>query len=380
MTQAIPFNDLGAQRRRLGARIDFAMQRVVEHGHFILGPEVTALESELQTFCGANHAVTCANGTDALLLILMAESVGPGDAVFMPSFTFVATAEAVAQRGATPYFVDVDYESFNIETSGMDAAVADARQRGLTPRAIMAVDLFGAPADYDRLRAVTDRHDMLLIADAAQSFGGRYHNRMVGRLADYTTTSFFPAKPLGCYGDGGAIFTDSTARAELLRSLRFHGKGKDKYDNIRLGLNSRLDTLQAAILLEKLGIFADELDARDAAAARYDTLLAPLAPQVKTPVLAHGLRSSWAQYTLRSSRRTALLAACSEAGIPASIYYPIPLHRQTAYSHYPVQAGGAPVSEQLAGEVFSLPMHAYLRTEDQERIADILQTGLRREI
>lgn len=373
----LPFIDLHAQRQRLGARIDQAVQRVIESGSFILGPEVSELEQRLTEFCGAMHTVTCANGTDALTLILMAEEIGPGDAVFVPAFTFVATAEAVALRGAVPYFVDVDAECFCIDPESINAAITDVRARGLRPRAIIAVDLFGLPADYDRLRKAADCHDILLIADAAQSFGARYNNSMVGTLADYTTTSFFPAKPLGCYGDGGAVFVNRADQANILRSLRFHGKGNDKYDNIRLGLNSRLDTIQAAILIEKLSIFADELDARERLAANYARLLGSLEPIITTPKVPNGRRSSWAQYTLRSQYRSMLLTACRAAGIPTQIYYPIPLHRQSGYQHFPAQPGGLPISERLAAEVFSIPMHPYLADSQQQFIASTLRDAVR---
>lgn len=372
MASPLAFIDLQAQRKRLGNSIDAAMRRVVDHGHFILGPEVGLLEQKLAQFCGANHTVSCGNGTDAISLVLMAENIGPGDAVFMPAFTFVATAEAAAQLGATPYFIDVNADDFAINPDHIDGAVSDARSRGLRPRAIIAVDLFGLPADYARLTAAASHHGLVLIADAAQSFGGRYQNHMVGSLADYTTTSFFPSKPLGCYGDGGAIFTNATPRADLLRSLRFHGKGQDKYDNIRIGMNSRLDTIQAAILLEKLTIFADELELRETVAARYDALLRPHTGKVIRPTVPAGRRSAWALYTLRSPERDAIRNACQAAGIPTNVYYPITLNRQTGYRDYPVSPAGVPVSEQLALEVLSIPMHPYLTEEDQARIVQAI--------
>ncbi|MCW0234963.1 MAG: DegT/DnrJ/EryC1/StrS family aminotransferase [Ferrovibrio sp.] len=372
----VAFVDLQAQRQRLGSRIDEALTRVLDHGIFIMGPEVVELERQLSAFCGAAETITCANGTDAITLVMMAEQIGEGDAVFMPSFTFVATAEATVLRGATPYFVDVGLDDFAIDPDALEVAITDARQRGLRPRAILAVDLFGLPADYNRLHAIAQQHAMLLVADAAQSFGGQYHNRMVGDLADYTTTSFFPAKPLGCYGDGGAIFTADAARADLLRSLRFHGKGEDKYDNVRIGLNSRLDTLQAAILLEKLRIFRDELMTRERVAARYDTLLKLLAPALVVPKIPQGLRSAWAQYTVRSAARDRIIAACRARDIPVNIYYPIPLHKQAGYRQYPASPDGLPVSERLSREVVSLPMHPYLSDDQQDEIAAIVKSAL----
>ncbi|MGI9449584.1 MAG: DegT/DnrJ/EryC1/StrS family aminotransferase [Geminicoccaceae bacterium] len=371
---AIPFIDLQAQRKRLGARIDQAMVRVIDHGKMILGPEVTELERALLAFTGARHAVTCANGTDAITLVLMAEYIGQGDAVFVPAFTFVATAEAPAQVGAAPCFVDVNKSDFNIDPASLEAGIVDAKKRGLRPRAIIAVDLFGQPADYDALRRIADDHDLLLIADAAQSFGGADGERRVGVFGDYTTTSFFPAKPLGCYGDGGAVFTDDAEKADLLRSLRAHGKGNDRYDNVRIGLNSRLDTLQAAILLEKLAIFEDELDRRDRVAERYTSALHHV---VQVPRLKPRCRSAWAQYTLRHPERDRLKAALSAEGVPSAVYYPIPLNLQIGYQEFPVVPGGVPVAERLSREVLSLPMHPYLELAVQGRIIDLVSSACR---
>jgi len=372
---SIPFIDLAAQRRRLGPHIDAAIARVLEHGAFILGPEVKQLEERLAGFCGGTPCVTCANGTDALSLVMMAEGIGPGDAVFVPAFTFVASAEIVPPTGATPFFVDVLPNSFNIAPSSLLAAIEEAERLGLRPRMVVAVDLFGQPADYPALTEIAETHGLVLVADAAQSFGGSLHGRKTGSLAAYTTTSFFPAKPLGCYGDGGAVFTADPARAALLRSLRVHGSGTNKYDNVRIGMNSRLDTLQAAILLEKLAIFADEIAARDAVAARYNAALGDLAG---VPELIAGASSAWAQYTLLTENRDALAAACREAGVPTNIYYPIPLNRQTGYRSYPVVPGGVPVSESLASQVISLPMHPYLDEATQDRIIAVVRSGLER--
>ncbi|MEL6963598.1 MAG: DegT/DnrJ/EryC1/StrS family aminotransferase [Pseudomonadota bacterium] len=373
MTEPIAFIDLQAQRRRLGNRLENAMVRVLDHGRMILGPEVEALEEKLCDFSGAAHAITCANGTDAIVLALMAEGIGPGDVVFVPAFTFIATAEAPAQLGATPYFVDVDEQSFNIDPHRLDQAIDNAKANGLKPRAVIAVDLFGQPADYPTLRSITKRHDLVLIADAAQGFGGAIHGQRVGSFGTYTTTSFFPAKPLGGFGDGGAIFTDDADKAELLRSLRAHGKGNDRYDNVRIGLNSRLDTLQAAILLEKLSIFEDELAARNRVAERYSEALAP---GLTTPALGPGHCSSWAQYTLRHPERDRMMAALKGDGIPSAIYYPRPLNRQAGYKAFPLAPSGVPVSERLSGEVFSLPMHPYLKPAVQDRIIDAVMSAL----
>lgn len=371
----IPFIDLQAQRRRIGTAVEEAIARVLAHGQYILGPEVHLLEGDLAQFCGARHAITCANGTDALQLVLMAKGVGPGSAVFCPSFTFAATAEVVALVGATPVFVDVLPDTFNMDAQSLDAAVASARREGLAPTAVIAVDLFGQPADYDALQPVCERHGLLLIADAAQSFGAAYRGRKVGTIGVATTTSFFPAKPLGCYGDGGAVFTEDSELTVLLKSLRMHGQGVDKYDNVRIGLNSRLDTMQAAILLEKLKVFPDEMAERDRIAACYSEHLRDVA-EVPRPL--EGASSVWAQYTIKvgEGRRDALAAALAADGIPSAVYYPKPLHRQAAYARYPVAGNGLPVTDTLAGEVISLPMHAYLEPDVQDRIIAAVRRAL----
>ncbi|WP_282609364.1 DegT/DnrJ/EryC1/StrS aminotransferase family protein [Pelagibius sp. Alg239-R121] len=370
--QTIQFIDLKAQQARIHAELDSAIDRVLSHGQYILGPEVAELERQLGAFCGAEQVVSCANGTDALTLALMAEGVGPGDAVFVPAFTFVATAEAPAQLGATPVFVDVDEESFNLDPESLKTAIRWAREAGLRPRTVIAVDLYGLSADYDVVTPIAKQEGMFVIADAAQSFGGVYHDRSIGTLADYTTTSFFPAKPLGCYGDGGAVLTASDEKAELLRSLRFHGKGDDRYDNIRIGLNSRLDTLQAAILIEKLSIFSDELDRRDRVAQRYSEAFEGL-NDIRAPKIPKGYRSSWAQYTLRVTARDDLLEHCKKAGVPTAVHYPIPLAQQEGYRNYPSVPGGIPVSERLAESVVSLPMHPYLAPETQDIIIETVK-------
>jgi dTDP-4-amino-4,6-dideoxygalactose transaminase len=369
----LPFVDLGAQRRRLGTRLEAAVQRVFDHGGFILGPEVKALETALATFAGSRQCVTCASGTDALILVLRAWGLGPGDAVFVPAMTFVATAEAVATVGATPVFVDVRPDVFTLDPASLAAGIDSVAATRLRPRAVIPVDLFGQPADYDQLLPLADRHDLRVLADAAQSFGATLHGQRTGGLGIVTATSFFPAKPLGCYGDGGAIFTDNGALAERLRSLRGHGQGTDKYDNVRIGMNSRLDTVQAAILLEKLAIFPDEIAARTKVADRYAAGLAGVAT---VPVVLAGATSVWAQYTLRTPRREALAAACRAAGIPTAIYYPLALPQQTGYRHYPSAPGGVPVSEAAAREVISLPMHPYLDPATQDRIIAVVQEAL----
>jgi len=365
----IPFIDVAAQRRRLGSAIDEAVIRVLNHCQFILGPEVRTFESDLAAFCGARHVVTCASGTDALVLALRAMGVGPGDAVLCPSFTFCATAEVVALVGATPVFVDVDAKTFNVDVKGIAGAVETARQAGLNPKAIIPVDLFGLPADHAAIRTAAAADNLLILDDAAQSFGATCDNRRLGTFGHSTATSFFPAKPLGCYGDGGAVMTDDDGLADAMRSLRVHGQGSDKYDNVRIGLASRLDTIQAAILIEKLKIFPDEIDARNAIARRYNEGLNDVAI---VPGVPPGMTSVWAQYTIRvqGGRRDVLAAELKAERIPTAIYYPIPLHRQQAYKQYPVGKGGVAVSDRLADEVISLPMHAYLDTSTQDRIID----------
>jgi dTDP-4-amino-4,6-dideoxygalactose transaminase len=373
----IPFIDLASQRRRVAPAIDAAVARVMTHCQFILGPEVRALEDELAKFCGARRAVTCASGTDALMLALMAKGIGPGDAVFCPSFTFCATAEVVVLLGATPVYVDVDAETFNIDPKSLAAALPTAKGLGLKPKAVIPVDLFGLPADFDAIAAIAKDANLFVLDDAAQAFGATYQGRALGTLGDATATSFFPAKPLGCYGDGGAVLTDDDDFAETLISLRMHGHGSDKYDNVRIGLTSRLDTIQAAILIEKLKVFPDEIANRNEAAQRYAQALSDLAT---VPTVPNGSTSVWAQYTIRidGGRRDTVAAQLKAEGIPTAIYYPIPLHRQQAYRHYPAGEGGLAVSERLAGEVLSLPMHGYLDAATQERVITAVRRALTR--
>src|SRR5215469_16569968 len=366
-TAPIPFIDVGAQRQRLGRKIDEAIARVLGHCQFIMGPEVRELETALAAFCGARHAITCASGTDALLLVLMAKGIGAGDAVVCPAFTFTATAEVVALVGATPVFADVVEASFNLDPQSCVRAIATARAAGLRPKAITPVDMFGQPADHRAIAAIAEAEHLFVLDDAAQSFGASYQNRSVGTLAPATATSFFPAKPLGCYGDGGAIFTDDDELAAVIRSLRVHGEGKSRYEAVRIGTNARFDTIQAAVLIEKLKIFADEILARDRVAQRYSKHLADL---VAVPWLERGSTSVWAQYTIRlpAGRREAFAASLRAQGVPTAVYYPIPLNRQEAYRHFPTVDGGVPVSERLSAEVISLPMHAYLDEPTQDRI------------
>ena len=366
------FIDLAAQQARIRERIDARIATVLDHGRYILGPEVGELEEKLAAFCGARHCVACANGTDALELALMALGVGAGNAVFVPAFTFAATAEPVPGLGAVPVFVDIDPSTYNMDPASLARAIAHARDLGLRPAAAIPVDLFGLPADYPALASLAGEADMALICDSAQGFGGLIDGRMTGTFGTITTTSFFPAKPLGCYGDGGALFTNDADLAVLLDSLRVHGKGAEKYDNVRIGRNSRLDTLQAAILLEKLAIYADEIDARQKVAARYTDALHN---RFVTPHVPEGYRSIWAQYTVRAqseAERTAAMAALKAAGIPAQIYYPRPLHLQGAYAGFPRDPSGLAQAEMAATSVFSLPMHPYLGADDQDRVISAL--------
>lgn len=373
--RAIAFTDIAEQRRHLGKRIDDAVARVLTHCQFINGPEVARLEADLAEFSGAKHVIACASGTDALLMVLMAKKIGPGDAVICPTFTFCATGEVVALLGATPVFVDVDETTFNIDPASFKDGIAVAKKRGLKPRAVIPVDLFGQPADHDAISAIAEAEGMFVLDDAAQSFGASYKSQRLGTFGLATATSFFPAKPLGCYGDGGAILTDDAELAETLRSVRVHGQGSDKYDNVRLGLTARIDTIQAAILIEKLKIFPDEIAARDAAARRYND---GLGNAVIVPRVQPNCTSVWAQYTIRlpEGGRDALAATLKAQGIPTAVYYPKSLHQQTAYRDYPVASGGLRVSEKLSRDVISLPMHAYLDEATQERIIGAVRGAL----
>ena len=372
----IPFIDVAAQRRRLGRVIDDATTRVLDHCQFLMGPEVTAFEQQLAAFCGAKYALSCSSGTDALVMTLMAKNIGPGDAVFCPTFTLCATAESAALIGATPVFVDVHPDTFNIDGESLKSAIKTAKAQGLRPKAVIPVDLFGLPVDHDAIAEIADAEKLFILDDAAQGFGGTYKGRDVGTFGHATATSFFPAKPLGCYGDGGAILTDDDELLSILKSVRIHGQGADKYDNVRLGLTGRLDTIQAAVLIEKLKIFRDEIVTRNRVAQRYSKELKDIAT---VPVVPDDYQSVWAQYTIRlaAGKRDLLAKALQAEGIPTAIYYARPLHRQTAYRHFPIAEKGVAVSERLADEVISLPMHAYLDEPTQDRIIDAVRRALR---
>ncbi|MBC7770497.1 MAG: DegT/DnrJ/EryC1/StrS aminotransferase family protein [Phycisphaerales bacterium] len=367
----IPFIDLQAQRARIADRIDAAIARVLAHGQFIFGPEVKTLEGQLAAFGDAKHCIANANGTDALVLPLMAWGVGKGDAVFCPSFTFAATAEIVPWVDATPVFVDVLADTYNMDPASLEAAIAGVKKDGkLKPKAVIAVDLFGQPADYPAIAAICKREGLKLIADSAQGYGCTLGGKHPMHWADAATTSFFPAKPLGCYGDGGATLSNDDDETVLMRSYAFHGAGTDRYDNVRIGMNSRLDTIQAAILIEKLAIFADEIRARNEVADRYAQMLEGL---VTTPKVIPGGVSTWAQYVIESDQRDALAAHLREAGVPTAQYYPKSLHQQTAYMHFPVGAGGMKVSEDVCNRVLALPMHPYLDGQTQTKIANAVR-------
>ncbi len=373
----ISFVDLAAQQKRILPQIERNIQTVLKHGKYIMGPEVIELEKRLADFVHARHAVTCASGTDALLMVLMAYGIGPGDAVFTTPFTFIATAEVIKLLGATPVFVDIDPSTFNISVNKLKAAIQEVSQAGqLKPKAIIPVDLFGLPCDYDRINQIASEYDLTVIEDAAQSFGAEYKGRMAGSLGHAGCTSFFPAKPLGCYGDGGAIFTNSDETAEKLISIRVHGKGNDKYDNIRLGINGRLDTLQAAILLPKLKIFPQELEARRKVAQRYAEHLALKIKGLVLPQVPESSKSAWAQFSIlfkNKNVRNSVQTNLTKHGIPSAVYYPTPLHLQTAFLNLAYKKGDLPISENCANRILSVPMHPYLTNEDQLRICDFIE-------
>lgn len=359
------FIDLAVQQELIRPQLDKAIKKVLDHGQYIMGPEIKEFEDQLCEFTGAKHALTCANGTDALTLVLMAWGVGSGDAVFVPSFTYVATGEAPAQLGATPFFVDVLKDTFNINPDSFKQAIIDCRKLGLNPSVVVPVDLFGQPADVDSISEIAHAENIKVLVDGAQSFGATSKGRRVGSMGDATTTSFFPAKPLGCYGDGGAVFTNSDQDAEIINSIRLHGKGSQKYDNIQIGLNSRLDTIQAAILIEKLKIFPKELEMRAIVANRYSEGLSDFC---HIPNLISGNTSAWAQYTLKIDRRDKVQKDLKSCGIPSVIYYPIPLSKQIGYKSFPSCSMGVDVSESIAEQVLSLPMYPYLEETTQTKI------------
>jgi UDP-2-acetamido-2-deoxy-ribo-hexuluronate aminotransferase len=371
----LDFIDLKTQQQRISAKLTENLQRVLAHGQYIMGPEIQELETRLAAYVGVKHAISCSSGTDALLMPLMAYGVGPGDAIFTSPFTFIATAEVIELLGATPVFVDIDPRTYNIHPGALAAAVHSLGENPgtaqLKPKGIIPVDLFGQPADYDPINALAREHGLFVLEDAAQSFGATYKGRRAGALAEVAATSFFPAKPLGGYGDGGAVFTDDDNLAEVLRSIRVHGQGKDKYENVRIGLNGRLDTLQAAVLLAKLEIFAQEVVDRQRVARQYSQALEGV---VQVPQVAPGCTSVWAQYSVQSEHRELLLQKLQAAQIPAAIYYPVPLHLQRAFAHLGYKPGDFPVSENASRRIFSLPMHPYLGQADQERIVQTLIT------
>ena len=365
------FIDLAAQQKRIRPQIEAGFKKILDHGQYILGPEIKEIEEKLAAFTGMPHAVSVASGTDALLMPLLAEGIGPGDAVFAPTFTFIATAGAIALTGATPVFVDIDPETFNIDPDKLEEAIQKTiRAKKLVPRGIIPVDLFGQPADYPAIQAIAEKHKLLVLEDAAQSFGAVQNGSKAGALARVAGTSFFPAKPLGGYGDGGMIFTDDAGMHEKLLSIRVHGQGTDKYTNVRVGINGRMDSLQAAVLLAKMTIFPEEIERRQEVAARYDRLLAGA---VKTPKILPGNVSAWAQYSVLHPRRDEVIKRLRDNNIPTAVYYPIPLHLQEAFANLGYRQGDFPVAEKIAGEIFSLPMHPYLDRQAQEKISEIIK-------
>ena len=387
------FIDLAIQQNRIRDKLLQNIQTVMDHGKYIMGPEIKDLEEKLSSYVGVKHAIACSSGTDALLLALMAFDVGPGDAIFTTPFTFIATAEVISILGATPVFIDIDPRTFNIDPTRLEQAVSalisadpalhplpshsTARDQHLklSAKGIIAVDLFGLPADYNKINAIAQKHGLFVIEDAAQSFGAEYNEKKACSLGQIACTSFFPAKPLGCYGDGGMSFTDDQGKAQILRSLMVHGKGTHKYDNVRIGINGRLDTLQAAILLAKLNIFPEEIRLRQQVAKRYTELLVNCA-SITAPVIPEGYRCAWAQYSVLAKdggHRSIFQEKLEKNGIPTAIYYLKPLHLQTAFRFLGYKKGNFPISEDCASRIFSLPMHPYLKAEEQGRIAKILR-------
>ena len=382
------FIDLALQQKRIRTQLEKGIMGVLDHGQYIMGPEIKLLEKQLAQYCGVSHAVSCASGTDALLLALMAYGIGPGDAVFTSPFTFIATAEVIQLLGATPVFVDIEPATYNIDPDQLAvalSAVKDGRSKNhplprgrkgpLTPKAVIPVDLFGLPADYSAINRIAEKHGMAVIEDAAQSFGAELNGKKACALAPVGCTSFFPAKPLGCYGDGGMCFTDDAHIASVMDSIRVHGKGSDKYDNVRIGINGRMDTLQAAIVLSKFSIFPEEVELRQEVAGRYERLLGGL-DGLAVPHVPAGFKSVWAQYSVMAAsveHRQRLQESLKQAGIPTAVYYPKPLHLQTAFSRLGYKEGEFPHSEDASRRIFSLPMHPYLQAKDQEKIAETLR-------
>ncbi len=389
--RAMPFVDLSRQQHRILGELEKGLSSVLRHGQYIMGPEITVLERKLAEYAGVDHAVCCASGTDALLLALMAYGIGPGDVVFSSPFTFISTAEVIALLGATPVFVDIDPRTFNIDPDCLEQAIRACKEdradiyplpagtrapsTRLKPKGILPVDLFGLPAEYHRINAIADEHGLFVIEDAAQSFGAEYHGKRACSLADIACTSFYPSKPLGGYGDGGAVFTDHAEMAERIASIRIHGMGASQYDNIRIGINGRMDTLQAALLLPKLEIFSIELESRQRVAGRYTELLSSHT-SLQIPHVPAGLRSAWALYSVVSEARDAIRSALAARKIPTAVYYPKPLHLQTAFAHLGYRNGDFPVSESTARHIFSLPMHPYLQEEEIQRVVACLHQAL----
>lgn len=384
----IPFVDLKSQYKAVQPGLEEAVLEVLRSGQYIQGPQVQQLEERLADYAGVRHCVSCASGTDALVIALMAEGIGPGDAVFAPPFTFVATAEAIALVGATPVFVDIEPRTFNLDPLKLEQAIRAVKEddatlhplpqaaEPLTPKAVIPVDLFGLPAEYRVINGIASPESITVIEDAAQSFGGELDGHNAGGLAEIGCTSFFPAKPLGCYGDGGALFTDDAAQAELFKSIRVHGQGEDRYENVRLGITGRLDTIQAAVLLQKLTIFNDELARRQQVADLYDELISAAGLELVTPEVPDGYRSAWAQYTLMAAdakARETFRSNLAAASVPSTIYYPKPLHLQEAFANLGYSRGDFPVSEECADRVFSLPMHPYLEPETVRLVVNALK-------
>jgi dTDP-4-amino-4,6-dideoxygalactose transaminase len=372
----IPFIDLASQQARIRERIDHNLATVLDHGAYIMGPEVLAIEARLAQSAGTKHCISCSSGTDALILALLAQGLRPGQGVIVPSFTFAASAEVMPVLGAVPVFAEVDPQTFNLDPAGLGAALETARTAGVEVVGIIGVGLFGQPADYTAIGAFAAANGLWVIDDAAQSFGASWNGVPVGQLADLTCTSFFPAKPLGCYGDGGAVFTDDDDKAEIMRSCRVHGMGRTRYENIRIGMTARLDTMQAAILDAKLDIFADELARRQQVADRYAAMLGKL---VETPRLAAPATSSWAQYTIKlpeGADRDHIATVMRAHDVPTAVYYPVPMHQQPPYRNFPVAGGGLAVTSDLCARVLALPMHPYLEASVQEQITAALATAL----
>ena len=386
------FIDLAAQQQRIRQKIEEKIRIVLDHGKYIMGPEINEFEERLAEFTGVKHCIGCASGTDALLMTLMAEKMGPGDAIFTTPFTFIATAEVISLLGATPVFIDIDPKTFNLDPDKLDLAIKSLKSNDsslhalpltpnssrLTPRGIIPIDLFGLPCDYDSINGIAKKHGLFVIEDAAQGLGGEYKSRKAGALADVGCTSFFPAKPLGGYGDGGAVFTDSDEMADKLASIRVHGQGEDKYNNVCIGLNARMDTLQAAILNAKLDIFPQEIELRQDVAQRYTELLSPSA-MLHIPCVPEGYKSVWAQYSLLAESpesRANIQESLKKSGIPTAVYYPKPLHLQTAFAGLGYKEGDFPISEDTSNRIFSLPMHPYLKVNEIERICAVILASL----